>query len=561
MKTLNFLLLLLIFTLPSIAQQTFSHWNDIKPTIKGQLIGYDTEEHAALEIKLVAVVPTPDGQKTYYATVEKDGSFNFQMEYPLRYQQIWFSIGDYYYGQLIVDKGLVIEADLNKLEEKNRANFQSKHVKFSGADGALTAYVNQYTRYAVPKRKGYPAWTDIIRDNTISVQEKSRQLKNTFDAILALAESFIAKYPSPHEWAIINEIKTEVYGLQFLVHWNEKMPSALEQEALAHQPKLISNSSIFSYYGYLSTYFMRYDQAVEKLKFLQDELMPLVAENSVERDRLEAFIELQKNSTSLDSVNFALFRKEQRYFSKQYKVAFDDSSFKRVLHKVAQLDDSEKEDMVLLVGDLRDIWRRAQYTELVLPALESEQAKTFMEQSFKAIEAKMKATEKRLADIQISSINTPIGKSIGVLESGAKLMRTSHSSVDSLIASIRATYPEKAILLDVWATWCGPCLHDMENSTANLKKLEAMDVVVVYLCTTHGTTERAWKKKVAEINLNAPQVYLNEAVSKNIIAYFDLKGYPSHILLDKNGKYQPEFHTHIQHIDFVELEEMLATDK
>ncbi|MEM9885512.1 MAG: hypothetical protein AAF849_06435 [Bacteroidota bacterium] len=97
----------------------------------------------------------------------------------------------------------------------------------------------------------------------------------------------------------------------------------------------------------------------------------------------------------------------------------------------------------------------------------------------------------------------------------------------------------------------------MRKSADNIAKLRAKGVEVIYLCTNRGVRQKDWEKKVAELNLNAPHIYMNSSLSTEILSFFDLSAYPSHVLLDQNGKYIPDFHTRIATIDFEYLGRLL----
>lgn len=47
-------------------------------------------------------------------------------------------------------------------------------------------------------------------------------------------------------------------------------------------------------------------------------------------------------------------------------------------------------------------------------------------------------------------------------------------------------------------------------------------------------------------------------LSKEIMATFKLMGYPSHVFIDKNGKYHEDVIKWIEHIDFNQLDEKLS---
>lgn len=72
-----------------------------------------------------------------------------------------------------------------------------------------------------------------------------------------------------------------------------------------------------------------------------------------------------------------------------------------------------------------------------------------------------------------------------------------------------------------------------------------------------GSSEEKWKQKVAELGIAAPQIYLSPALSKSIMSYFELKGYPSHIFIDRDGKYYPDLIHSLRGVDLETVREKM----
>ena len=162
-----------------------------------------------------------------------------------------------------------------------------------------------------------------------------------------------------------------------------------------------------------------------------------------------------------------------------------------------------------------------------------------------------------MAAIQVNAADSPIGKNLGTLDSGAEFYQAEQAKLEELLGALRSAAGDKAVLLDVWATWCGPCIFDMKQSQPNIEKLDKMGVEVVYICVDTGTNRDTWQKKVTELGLSTKHIFLSTDLSEQIMEYFELKGYPSHVFLDKNGKYHPDVVSSIRNIDFEKIQEKL----
>ncbi len=91
----------------------------------------------------------------------------------------------------------------------------------------------------------------------------------------------------------------------------------------------------------------------------------------------------------------------------------------------------------------------------------------------------------------------------------------------------------KVIYIDVWATWCGPCVGEIPHLKALEEELHDLDVAFVSI-SIDGDKE-AWKKMVAKKELRGHQLYADGEWGSDIIKNYAIKGIPRFILIDKEG--------------------------
>ena len=106
-----------------------------------------------------------------------------------------------------------------------------------------------------------------------------------------------------------------------------------------------------------------------------------------------------------------------------------------------------------------------------------------------------------------------------------------------LIDSVVSSYKGKVVVIDLWATWCGPCLQAMEKSKELKQELLDKDVIFVYL-TNRSSPKNLWEKKIRGIG--GEHYYLNgeewESISFSDKYGFD--GIPTYLIFDSNGELQ-----------------------
>ncbi len=97
-----------------------------------------------------------------------------------------------------------------------------------------------------------------------------------------------------------------------------------------------------------------------------------------------------------------------------------------------------------------------------------------------------------------------------------------------------AKMTDKVVLVDFWATWCGPCIAEMPNVIAAYEKYKGKGFEVVGISLDED--KAAVEKFVAEKKMPWPQHFDGKGWENEIAQSFGIKSIPATFLVGKGGK-------------------------
>jgi len=109
-----------------------------------------------------------------------------------------------------------------------------------------------------------------------------------------------------------------------------------------------------------------------------------------------------------------------------------------------------------------------------------------------------------------------------------------HTSASELWAKILEDGKNNVLYIDCWATWCGACLSEFTPSKLLMNELINDSIDFIYLC--FKSEKEAWKTIIADKQLKGSHYFLNEAQSSYFQDLLSIVGYPTYIIIDKEGK-------------------------
>ena len=90
------------------------------------------------------------------------------------------------------------------------------------------------------------------------------------------------------------------------------------------------------------------------------------------------------------------------------------------------------------------------------------------------------------------------------------------------------------VMIDFWASWCGPCRQEMPNVVTNYKKYHAKGFEIIGI--SFDQKADAWKKAVEQMDMTWPQLSDLGGWKSAAAGVYGINSIPASILLDGKGK-------------------------
>jgi len=94
----------------------------------------------------------------------------------------------------------------------------------------------------------------------------------------------------------------------------------------------------------------------------------------------------------------------------------------------------------------------------------------------------------------------------------------------------------KFVYIDVWATWCGPCIAEIPALKEVEKEYHGKNIEFVSISIDDKKDHEKWKKMVADKELKGIQLFADNDWKSDFVKNYAIDGIPRFILIDSDGK-------------------------
>jgi peroxiredoxin len=118
-------------------------------------------------------------------------------------------------------------------------------------------------------------------------------------------------------------------------------------------------------------------------------------------------------------------------------------------------------------------------------------------------------------------------------------MRTGQNAADLTLPDLNgktvslSEFKGKVVLLDFWASWCGPCRHNNPRLVKLYHKYHDKGFEIYGVSLDEDT--KSWKKAIRNDNLSWTQVIDDKGWNATSIATYGIDFIPSSFLIDRDG--------------------------
>jgi thiol-disulfide isomerase/thioredoxin len=127
----------------------------------------------------------------------------------------------------------------------------------------------------------------------------------------------------------------------------------------------------------------------------------------------------------------------------------------------------------------------------------------------------------------------------------AILFMDNYETINTLSEAIKPLQGKK-IYIDVWATWCAPCIREFAHNEALKKVLAENDIQQLYISIDSNDADQKWKNAIKFHHLTGTHIRANKEFDQELRIWYSKNAenpyisIPWYMLIDENGNIMEE---------------------